>query len=249
MNIFLLRGLVREKAHWGKFVQELEEAFPSDNIITPEIQGVGQFVDIISPTNFDEMVEFMRDQYLTQIESGEECILIAMSLGGMIARLWMEKHPQDFSKCILVNTSFKGISHIHERLRPLSILNFFKIFLTPSIEKREKAIIKMVSNNDTNHDEIIKEWIEIQKKRPVKRQNFLNQMKAAMTFNPPLLKPDADLLVLAAKADRLCNYKCSVKLHKRWGGKLSINEKAGHDLPIDDSPWMINEIKTWLKEL
>ena len=180
MNIFLLRGLVREKAHWGKFVQELEEAFPSDNIITPEIQGVGQFVDIISPTNFDAMVEFMRDQYLTQIESGEECILIAMSLGGIIARLWMEKHPQDFSKCILVNTSFKGISHIHERLRPLSILNFFKIFLTPSIEKREKAIIKMVSNNDTNHDEIIKEWIEIQKKRPVKRQNFLNQMKAAM---------------------------------------------------------------------
>jgi len=249
MNIFLLRGLVREKAHWGIFVQELEAAFPSDSIITPEIQGVGQFVDTVSPNNLEDMVDFMRAQFISQIESGEECILIAMSLGGMIARLWMEKYPKDFTKSILINTSFKGISPLHERLKPLSMLNFFKIFLTPSIAKRERAIIKMVSNNDTDHESIIKDWIAIQKKRPVKRISFINQIKAAMTFTPPLSKPDTELLVLASKNDRLCNYKSSIKLHKRWGGKLSVNQNAGHDLPLDDSPWVITEIQTWLKEL
>ncbi len=248
MNIFLLRGLVREKEHWGAFKDEVQKAFPKANIITPEIQGVGQYVEMISPNNFDDMIEFMRNNHLEKFGQEEENILLAMSLGGMITRRWIELHPADFNKIILVNTSFKGINSLFHRLKPEAILNFLKIFATPKIEDRERKIVKMVSNNDSNHEEIIKNWIEIQKKRPVKRSSFINQIKAALTFSPAQTWPkETPLLILGAKSDRLCSVESSVKLHEVWGGVLHLNEKAGHDLPIDDSPWMLEKIKSWLE--
>jgi alpha-beta hydrolase superfamily lysophospholipase len=248
MNIFLLRGLVREKEHWGDFKVQIESAFPNANIITPEIQGVGQFIDITSPDNFDEMIEFMRKNHIECFDNDQENILMAMSLGGMITRRWIELHQKDFKKIILVNTSFKGINPLFHRLKPACIVNFLKIFATPGIENRERTIVKMVSNNNTNHEKIIKNWIEIQNKRPVKRASFINQIKAALTFSPAQTWPsNIPLLILAGKMDRLCSVESSKKIHKVWGGELALHETAGHDLPIDDAPWMIEKIKNWLK--
>lgn len=248
MNIVLLRGLVREKAHWGDFINELKESFPGANIITPEIPGVGEYINIDSPNNFDAMIEFMREKILKDIQ-GQDNLLIAMSLGGMIARQWIEKFPNDYSKVVLVNTSFKGINSLFHRLKPISILNFLKIFLTPGTDQRERSIVEMVSNNSTNHERIIKEWIEIQKLRPVKRISFINQIKAALSFSPPLTWPESKaLLILTGQKDRLCDYRSSLTLHQKWGGDLKIHPTAGHDLPIDDAPWMIKNIKEWIKE-
>lgn len=248
MNIILLRGLVREKKHWGSFVTELQAAFPKANIITPEIQGVGEFVDLTSPSNFIDMVKFMRSNILKEIE-GQDNYLIAMSLGGMLARQWVEIFPNDFKQITLVNTSFKGINSLFNRLRPKSIISFFKIFLTPSVQAREKAIVQMVSNNNTNHEAIINTWIEIQNKRPVKRQSFINQIKAALSFSPQLTWPkEIPLMILCGQKDRLCNYKSSLELHSKWGGEIHIHPTAGHDLPIDASEWMIEKINTLIKE-
>jgi pimeloyl-ACP methyl ester carboxylesterase len=248
MNIFLLRGLVREKEHWGDFKQKVQDAFPNANIVTPEIQGVGEYVDLISPNNFQAMIEFMRSNHQEYFTSNQDNILFAMSLGGMITRQWIEMYPSDFKKIILVNTSFKGINPLFKRLRPVSILNFFKIFLSPGVKARETSIIKMVSNNSKNHSRIIQEWIEIQSRRPVKRASFINQIKAALTFNPPQTWPSGlPLLILAAKKDRLCSYKSSQKLHEVWGGQYLEHETAGHDIPIDDGEWLIDKIKRWME--
>ena len=248
MNIVLIRGLVREKYHWGSFVGELQKSFPNANIVTPEIPGVGEFVDQVSPNTLEEMVNFMRDKVLHKI-TGEDNYLIAMSLGGMMARQWVEKFPNDFKQVTLVNTSFRGINPLFDRIKPISIYNFIKIFMTPGIEAREEAIVKMVSNNSVNHEVIIKDWIEIQKKRPVKRQSFINQIKGALKFKPQLDWPiHLPLMILCGKKDRLCNYKSSVELNKKWGGKLFIHPEAGHDLPIDASPWMIENLKEVIKE-
>lgn len=248
MNIVLLRGLVREKEHWGDFRHKVEKAFPEAKIITPEIQGVGDYIDITSPDNFSQMIDFMRSNHQEVFESEQQTIVMAMSLGGMIARQWIEMYPQDFSKVILVNTSFKGINPLFNRLRPMAIANFAKIFFSPSIEKRESSIVKMVSNNNTNHKEIIANWIDIQNKRPVKRASFLNQIKAALTFNPPKTWPNnLGLLIIAAKADRLCSYKSSLKLHELWGGQYLEHPTGGHDLPIDDGDWLIQQMSKWIR--
>src|SRR5690606_29753319 len=210
--------LVREKGHWGEFPKELKQAFPQASIITPEIKGVGEFYKEISNDNFYDMVDFMREKFFINTKEEGPNYIMAMSLGGMIARAWMEKYPEDFTGAILVNTSFKGINSLFERLRPKAILSFLKIFANPSLEKRERLIIEMVANDQSKYDKIATEWIQIQKAHPVQRKSFLMQIKAALTYTPPKEKPRAKLLWLASKADRLCSYKSTIKLQKLWGG-------------------------------
>lgn len=249
MKIVLLRGLVREKAHWGEFVPFLKENFPESEIITPEIQGVGEYVDQITPNNFEDMIHFMRHNIADQLKDSQENILFAMSLGGMIARQWIENYPEDFQRVILVNTSFKGINPLFNRLKPLSVINFLKIFLSPSIESRERSIVKMVSNNSEHHEHIIKNWIEIQKQRPVKRKSFINQIQAALSFSPQKNWPEKiKLMILTGAKDRLCDYRSSLQLNEKWGGELHIHPEAGHDLPIDAPEWIVKNIKEWIKE-
>jgi pimeloyl-ACP methyl ester carboxylesterase len=248
MNFFLLRGLIREKAHWGSFILELENAFPGNRVHTLEIPGVGADHGQTSPDNFDEMIAFMRDPLTEHFSGKEENLLLAMSLGGMMARRWMELHPGDFQRVVLANTSFKGLNPLHHRLRPSSMLRFIRIFFTPGMEARERAIVRMVSNDPTNHEEIVREWMEIQKKRPVSRKSFLNQIKAALTFQPSLVRPGARLLILAGRGDRLCDPRSSEEIHRAWGGTLVMHPSAGHDLPLDDSVWVIKQILDWLRQ-
>lgn len=248
MRIFVLRGLVREKGHWGEFPKELQQAFPNASIITPEIKGVGEYYKEISNDNFFEMVEFMREKFFINAPGEGPNYIMAMSLGGMIARTWMEKYPEDFTGAILVNTSFKGINSLFERLQPKSILSFLKIFANPSLEKRERLIVEMVANDKSKYDKVAAEWIEIQKARPVRRKSFVMQIKAALSYTPPKEKPKARLLWLASKGDRLCSYKSSLKLQKLWGGDMYLHETAGHDFPIDDTPWLVEKMKTWIEK-
>lgn len=247
MNIFLLRGLVREKSHWDWFKKYIHDEFPSANIILLEIPGVGETCEQISPDNFIDMVKFMRNKHIKSINDSSENILIAMSLGGMIARVWLDQFDSDFKKLILINTSFKGITPLFERLRPLSLLRFFKIFCTPEIEKREKQILEMVSNDEDARLKLLPGWIEIQNKRPVKRASFINQIKAALTSKVSIEVPKSvEILIIAGKGDKLCNYKSSIKLNKAWGGEIILHETAGHDIPIDEPVWLVQSIKKWI---
>ncbi len=245
MNIVLLRGLVREKRHWGRFIDELKEALPDHKIITPEIPGVGEFNNVTTPPSFDQMIEFMREKLGEELK-GQETLIMAMSLGGMIAKRWDELYPNDFKKLVLVNTSFKGINKLTKRLQPQSIKAFGKLFMTPGVQEREIGILRMVSNNWSDHPRILKEWVDIQKDAPVSRKSFINQIRAALSYSPGQEKPNAELLFVASKKDRLCSYHCSEQLHELWGGKLELHPTAGHDLPIDDGPWLAQKIKEFI---
>lgn len=249
MAIFLLRGLVREKAHWGNFPELLQKALSHTTVVTPEILGVGEYVDTPSSDNFEAMVDFMRDKYFLNVKDNGPHYILAMSLGGMIARCWAEKYPNDFKGLILANTSFKGINPLFSRLKPKALLTFLKIFFTASVEKRENIIVNMVSNEPTHKENTISKWVEIQKERPVKRISFINQIKAALSYNPPKKKPVPKLLWLASKGDRLCNYKSTLALQELWGGDIALHESAGHDIPLDDAPWMIEKIQNFIKEV
>lgn len=249
MNIFLLRGLVRERKHWDWFQAYLKSAFPNANIILLEIPGVGESYQTTSPDNFIDMIKFMREKSQSYIDDDNENVLIAMSLGGMIARVWLDKFNKDFNKLILINTSFKGITPLLERLRPLSILRFIKIFFTPSVRSRERQILEMVSNNKTEREKLLDGWVQIQEQRPVKRKSFINQIKAALTSKVDISVPkDIKILILAGKEDKLCNYKSSIRLNKAWGGEIELHQTAGHDLPIDDPTWLVETIKKWINK-
>lgn len=243
-NIILLRGLVRESRHWGDFPHKLQEALLQYKIHTPEIQGVGKYHKTISPDNLPDMIEFMRDQVKEQL--GKETIIIAISLGGMITKQWSEKYPDDFGKMILINTSFKGVNSLLHRLRPAAIMSFLDIFLTGNLAMREKKILDLISNEPQKIENVHSNWIKIQEEAPVNRKSFVNQIKAALKFNPSEIKPTIPLLLIASRADRLCDYNCTLKLNQLWGGTLKLHQTAGHDIPLDDPQWLIEKIKGFI---
>ena len=243
VSIFLLRGLVREERHWGPFKDKIASMIPNSLIETPQIPGVGSYNQMQSPTSFTDMINFMRNKIDWGKHQKNERVLIAISLGGMIARQWTDLYENDFDKIILINTSYKGINPIYRRLQPLSILRFVKILFTPTIKARENAIIKLSSNNENNRLKHIENWVEIQNDRPVSRMNFFRQITAALKYNAPKTPPKKPIIVISSKADKLCHVKCSEQIHEIWGGKLYLHESAGHDLPIDDPDWLISKIK------
>jgi hypothetical protein len=79
-----------------------------------------------------------------------------------------------------------------------------------------------------------------------RRKSFLNQIRAALTYRPSLVRPGADLLTLAGRRDRLCDCRSSIRIHQVWGGTLAIHPWAGHDLPLDDPRWVVQQIQAWL---
>lgn len=245
-KLILLRGLVRESRHWGDVPSRVQEDLPELEVITPNIPGVGNFNHITSPNNFDDMIHFVRKNYQSELNDGGH-IILAMSLGGMLAKRWSELYPKDFQTMILVNTSYKGINPLYHRLQPKGMLQFIKLFLTGDVTQRELGIIKLISNAKERYPEVHAAWCEIQKKSPVSKKSFINQIKAALTFNPDTAAPKARLLILAGAKDRLCNVACSKKLHELWKGDLIIHPTAGHDIPIDDAKWFIEQVTKFVR--
>ena len=237
---------MREKRHWGDFVGLMQSTFPGANVIGMDYPGVGAKNKVISPSDFKDYVNDMRSEYQKYFDGTQENVLIAISLGGMMARKWMELYPDDFKKCILMNTSFKGLCPIHKRLRPQSMKTFLKLALTKDRDLVEKGILEMVSNRKDKHPPILKNWIRYQRENPVSHRSFINQITAALTFNPPKEAPKPELLILAGKKDRLCHYTCSENIHRAWGGKLEIHPEAGHDLAIDVPEWTAKQVQDFL---
>lgn len=245
MNIVLLRGLVREQRHWGGFKNLVEKTFPEAKVLVLDIPGTGQRHHELSPTNFDQMIAKIRSEYISKKTSGPTTI-IAQSLGGMLAKRWSELHPEEFSRMILINSSFKGLNPLYYRLRPKAWLDFLNIFINRQIENREKLILGLVSNDIAKQKENLQSWCEIQKSAPVKKASFINQVLAALSFSPSKVAPDTQVMLLASQGDRLCSYKCSVQLSKLWSVPIELHPSAGHDLPIDDPNWLIERIKAFI---
>ena len=61
---------------------------------------------------------------------------------------------------------------------------------------------------------------------------------------PPL----ALTLVLASALDQLVSPACSKSLAQHWSATLRIHPSAGHDMALDDGPWVAAQVKAWFSE-
>ena len=254
----LLRGLAREARHWGTLPSELEAALNSGSVKgsrvdTIDLPGAGRYSEMRSPMSVSEIAEFVREKFIEARrrirESGAEppsqVCLVAVSLGGMVACEWLTEWPGDLTACVLVNTSFKGYSSGRRRLNPSTLPHFRRIFTAPSGLEREKAILRMISNRPETHEQIANAWHEISLSRPFARQNFFRQMFAAARFVPRLSMPPVPVLIVSSQRDRMVHHSCSAEIARRWNAEHRIHETAGHDLPLDEPEWMIQQLVDW----
>lgn len=245
-HFYLIRGLIREKAHWGNFLDYLQRTFPEARITALDIPGAGVYYSSASPLSVAEMVEIMRRDYLKAKSADEDAHFVAVSLGGMIAVEWMRKYPNDFNRGTMINTSMGGISPFYHRLIPDALLFLLRV---PFLEGRSKEshILKLVTNHQETFSENLDLWENIQKERPVSLSNSLRQLFAAGTFRVGHFTPPLPMHLLASTNDRMVSVECSRAIAKKWHTPIEEHPTGGHDLTSDDPKWVAERIKNFIE--
>ncbi|MDX1756419.1 MAG: alpha/beta hydrolase [Marinobacter sp.] len=242
MKWILLRGLARERGHWGHFIEQLRQAFPEHQFHAVDLPGTGVHFKEPCPPTIPEIRRRVQQQ-VAHIPP-PYCIL-ALSLGGMVALDWAQQVPEgEIQQLVLINTS-SGYSPPWQRLRPGSWPRVLRLLMRRDLFRREADVLALTSNRPVAL-ETVKHWYSIQRQRPVSARNALHQITAAARFRPADKRPLSDALLLASRRDRIVSWRCSQALEQRWQWTLKLHPDAGHDLPLDDPQWIIRQLRQYL---
>lgn len=242
----LLRGLTREVGHWGALPQLLRERLPGARVLAIDLPGNGRLNGEASPLRIEAMVERCREQ-LRELAVETPVHLLAMSLGAMVAVDWARRHPGELAACVLVNTSLRPFSPWYWRLRPANYGALLG-FLRPgqSGRQREATILRITSRHPPRDVDVIAQWVALREARPVSGANALRQLIAASRYRASADAPAVPLLVLASRRDALVDARSSHSLARQWRADIVEHPTAGHDLALDDGPWLARTVSDWM---
>jgi pimeloyl-ACP methyl ester carboxylesterase len=234
-NWVLLRGLIRGSFHWHTFPDKLAKAFPHDKVHLIDLPGNGRRNTEPSPLTIQEFTEDLR--FLTR--KLENIHLVAISLGGMIAMDWLVHHPHEVEHAFIMNTSLGDTGPFYKRLNYQNYPRILKSFFEDEAVI-EKLILDLTCNDLRVHEQVLSHHIEMAKKYPVSRANFLRQVAAAgkTQFNSRLSE-FKNLHLLVSQNDRLVHSDNSFVLASKLGISPVIHPWAGHDLTMDDPDFVV----------
>ncbi len=237
----LLRGLAREQGHWQDFKSKLSASDPKAEVIGIDLPGAGEFHKLSSPMTISGIAEFVHSQ-IPKAKTGQNQILLSISLGAMVATELAALYPKEFSGLILINSSFKNFSSLFQRLQTEALMHMYQALTAANPVSRERAILDMVSNLPaTEKDVIAQKWALISQARPVSGITFLKQLAAAATYEAPTKAPLENCLVLTSEADNMVNFRCSRTIAERWSVPIQIHPTSGHELTLDAPDWVIEQ--------
>jgi pimeloyl-ACP methyl ester carboxylesterase len=239
-----LRGLTRESGHWGDFVQSFEAHVPDSQVICIDIPGNGSLYRQKSPLTITGMMNACHEQI---IDLGVQTpySLFGMSMGAMLAVSWCSVFADEVRACVLVNSSMKPFSPFYERLKPLNYLQLLKLGVGPSSDEDwELAILRMTSAN--KDESVLPAWLDLRRRHPVSRGNAIRQLWAASRYHAPQHASCVPTLVLTSDGDELVASRCSYAIAQHGQWPLRIHPHAGHDLPMDDGAWVVDQVCRWL---
>lgn len=254
MNLLLLRGLARTRQHWGDFPQLLlKESRHITSVYTLDHKGIGDHSQQKAPGSVADMTDFLMEQW-SDLKSHhpellhQPTLLLGLSLGGMVSLDWVSRYPGDFLGSILINTSSQDSGTFYQRLKPRAL----KIALFESTRvstwQQEKAILKMTSNLKVSDPKVLQQWVKIAQAHPVPKKTLFAQLWAAKNFqSPPSI--NTPLLFMASEQDQMVSVQCSKTLALKYDSPLNLNSTAGHDLPLDDPHWVIQQLDSWILTL
>jgi len=247
MNWLLLRGLTREIRHWGAFPLAFAGRLPGVAVHCLDLPGVGTECRRNSPSTVAAVAKDVRYRWLALAERvpPREWAVLGISLGGMVALAWCSRHPGDFQRAVLVNTSAGGTSPPLHRFRPRSLGTFVRILSTRSQTDREELILAMTSAASGDGGSPVPDWVAIGADAPVAIRTLVCQLVAAARFHAPS-RLGVSTLFLASRGDLLVRPSCSERLAYRYSAPVFIHPSAGHDLPLDDPDWVGERVATWL---
>jgi pimeloyl-ACP methyl ester carboxylesterase len=241
----LLRGLAREARHWGEFASTLQAQLPvGDVVVALDLPGNGSRWLERSPASVVEMVACAR-QELATLPAKPPYVLVALSLGGMVALAWAAQDATKVRGCVLINSSVGDLSPFWRRLRPSSYRRLANLLRPGRMAiDREREVLQLTSNLPVS-TALARAWASHAQTAPVTYSNFARQLLAAVRFRSPGHLPSVPMLLLASRADALVSHRCSQDMARAWQAALREHPSAGHDLPLDDPDWVIRQILEW----
>jgi pimeloyl-ACP methyl ester carboxylesterase len=242
----LLRGLARESRHWGAFPTVLDRHLPvGDVVVAPDLPGNGRLWREASSWSVEGSVAAVRAQLQAQ-GFRPPYVLVALSLGGMVALEWAAQARDELEACILINTSVASLSPFWQRMQPRCYPIVLRSLLPGRVAERERAVYAMTSARPLDAG-VIDRWVDYAESQPVSPANALRQLVAAARYRAsgPLRVP---ALVLASQGDRLVSPECSRAIARAWRLPLREHPTAGHDLPLDDPGWVVEQVARWWPE-
>lgn len=242
MHWILLRGLTRERGHWGNFPLKLQEAFPDNRFHMVDLPGTGVHYRENSPA----AVASIREKVCERTRHIPRPLgILALSMGGMIALDWAQNAAEgEIQNLVLINTS-SGFSPPWHRIRPGTWPRILRLLCRRELFDRERDILRLTSNREIPLT-LAKQWYSIQRQRPVSTRNAVNQLAAAARYTPGPKRPLPEALLLASRGDRIVHWRCSAVIEQRWQWTLKLHPDAGHDLPLDEPDWVIRQLSGWL---
>jgi pimeloyl-ACP methyl ester carboxylesterase len=240
VNWILLRGLTREKGHWGDFRERLAEAFPQQRFHVIDLPGTGEYFREVSPSTIADIRQ--KVQACAAPIAGPVGLL-GLSMGGMVALDWAQAESERVSRLVLINTS-TGFSPPWQRMRPAALGKALGLMARRTPAVRERGILALTSNRPVT-PEVQKSWLDIQQRRPVTFRNAVAQLRAAASYRPSSAAPAAPALLLASAGDRILHWHCSRILARRWQWPLAVHPDAGHDLVLDDPQWVVSRLEAF----
>lgn len=248
----LLRGLSRESGHWGEFPEvlrlQIEALQPGAELLLLDLPGNGVFYRQASPMSVPAMVEACRAELQRRGVQGP-VHLLAMSLGTMVVSDWIDRYPREVSGAVLINTSLRPFSPFYRRLRPLNYLSLMLLSLSRLTRQREARVLQLTTRLLPHDGTVLEDWVDLQRKHPIGVRNTARQVLAGLSYRASRGRPAAPLLLLCSQADDLVDWRCSQAISRAWGAPLRLHTRAGHDLPLDDGPWVARAVSDWLRAL
>lgn len=244
-HIILLRGLAREAAHWMEFPERLERALGAAftcHLI--DFPGCGKYYQQAPLPSIASMTNHARTEIAPKVKSGEEVFIVGISMGGMVALEWAQRFPQEIKGVVLINSSC-GDQSIFWRVKPRALPDILLALILPT-RQREKRVLRRVSNSTAKYPQHLQQWLAIQQQRPVTRTTIIKMLRAAALFRPQS-RCAVSGLVLASDGDRMVSVRASEDIAQRFNWPLSRHLSAGHDIPLDDPQWVVDEVAQFIQ--
>ncbi|MGL6237107.1 MAG: alpha/beta fold hydrolase [Segniliparus sp.] len=239
-KFLLLRGLSRESRHWEDFPELLESRLGATTT-SVDAPGFGSEHRRVSPRTIAGITDDIRERFG---QGGADWTFVGISLGGMVALDWCARYPEDFGRVVIINSS-TAATPLFRRFSPAALPDIALGRFKSDVEA-ELAILAMSANHpEIDRTDLAERWAGYLAEQRPSSTSLANQIIAAALFPMPK-QVSTPALVLAARQDRMVSASSSETIAARLGAPIRYHETAGHDLTLDDGPWVVDQIAAWL---
>ncbi len=217
INLLLIPGLAKETHHWEPFSQMLEEQIPLSKTHLLEISSVSEKINLGSFKRIEKYTNELREE-------------------------WLYLKDKHHGPWVIMSLSLGGMigmdwcNRFPQDMASLILINSSAGNLSLPLHRFNLKAMGLVLTH------FFKESAE----HPINKSSFLKQIYALTSFKVPN-EINCPIKVLASKKDNIVSYKCSEVIAKRFSTRATLHNEAGHNLPLDDPQWLIDQAKIFFK--